>query len=124
VSDSIVDLDRLGFTVLSKCYPNAKKSIDGYRAGKKYAYFRTYYSPCIASWFCHHEERANYILFFSQIEDNILRADLLFYDSRYISKECKFDNSAYYFGVGSEYLFLFGKDEKMKIALKQEMIYN
>lgn len=124
VSDSIVDLDRYWSSGLEE-FPNEKNILNQYRSKKGYRYFDTYYSQSLDSLFHNRQmNQSNTILFFSQIEDCILRADLLTFSSKQICKVKKKDYNAYFWGTGFEYLFLFNANGVIKIVLRQEIIYN
>jgi hypothetical protein len=120
VSDSIVDLDKFWFSQdISDC-PAKKEVLDQYRANKGFIWFDTYYSPCLASLFCKTTTSKN-VLFFSKIEDNMLRADLL----PYKQQSNKFDYGKMAFqNVGQIYLFIFNKDGSLKSAFSHEIIYD
>jgi len=121
VCDSIIDLDRFWFSQDMKDFPIEKENIDKYRAAKEFKWDKPYYSYYIDSLFCEKNKQANNILFFSQIEDNMLRTDILPH------KRCvdKFNYNAMAFqNIGLVYLFIFDKNNTIKIVLSREIIYD
>ena len=121
VSDSIIDLDRFWFSQDLENFPVEKEKLEQYRVDKGFNWFETYYSHCIDSLFCKKNQQANNILFFSPIEDNILRADVL------PRKRCvnKFDyNTMAFQTVGQIYLFIFDDDGTIKMVFGRKIIYD
>lgn len=121
VSDSIVDLDRFWFSDKLIALPVEKEKLDRYRTDKKYSWFNTFYSACIDSLFYKRKEQSDHVLFFSTIEDNMLRADLLSYK--------KSIDAFNYDQVASQteayiYLFIFNTDGTIKEAFGHEIIYD
>lgn len=122
VSDSIVDLDRYWCSAELDSFPEEKKALKQYRENKKYVWFTTYYSQCLNTLF-HHTKNisAKKVIFFSQIEDNMLLAELLPY-----KKQCNlfsYDEMAF-LSTGQSYLFIFSKEGILKAAFSHEMIYD
>ena len=120
VSNFIVDLDRFFFSEDLQSFPVEKEKVDQFRENKGFSWFESYYSYCIDSLFCK-KQQANSVLFFSQIEDNMLRVDVL------PRKRCfdKFDYDTLAFQtVGRNYLFIFDEDDTIKIVLSHKMIYD
>jgi hypothetical protein len=120
VSDSIVDLDRYWFSGDIETYPKEKEMINQYRMNKKYIWFDTFYSQLLVSLFCK-KGASNHVLFFSTIEDNILRADILpgkretnLFDYNKIAFQTE----------GYIYLFLFNVDGTIKLAIQRKIIYD
>jgi len=121
VSDSIVDLDRFWFSQDLKNFTIEKEKVDQYRSAKKFMWTKPYYSYFIDSLFCKNKKQANNVLFFSQIEDNMLRVDIL------PKKRCvdKFDYNAVAFqNIGRIYLFIFDKNGNIKKTFSREIIYD
>lgn len=124
VSDSIVDLYRGDFSDINLS-PKVKERLNKYRMMNSYKYLNPYYSKCLTTLFGSRAvENPNKILFFSRIEENILRADLLIFDDKRICKRRKFDYYAYFGGEGSEYLFIFNALGEIEIVLKRSVIYD
>jgi hypothetical protein len=122
VSDSIVDLDRFWFSNDVEC-PVEKERLKQYRAKKQYVWFNPFYSSCLNSLFCKNP-LSNNILFFSQIENNMLRADILPYRDKYVSQCDKFNYDKIAFqNIGYIYLFIFTPKGAIKSVLQKEMIY-
>lgn len=114
VSDSIIDLDRFFGAKGLTDFPEEKEKLNQYREKKNYIWFEPFYSSCLASMFSIKDTAARNILFFSQIEDNILIAEVfpLFLMPNHIKKrlnifrynEVSFQNTSIY------YLFIFDKN--------------
>ncbi|MDD3036925.1 hypothetical protein [Bacteroides sp.] len=130
VADSIVDLDRYEYDCLKEEFPEEYEKLKVYRKNKKYpylhtyySYFYTYYSPLLAFLFRGQDiERASAILFFSNIEDLMLRADVEIYDKRYISNKFKYEQ--YMWGISYGYLFIFDKNATLRKVLRSESQLN
>jgi hypothetical protein len=120
ISDSIVDIDRLGFSIQLKKHPDKIKIIK--QVSKSY-WFKNFYSKEIATLF----EKSNRlsinsksILFFSKVENGTLCADLfekrkysgIDYDWISLMNKC------------NRYLFFFNKEGKIDIVFKQIIIFN
>jgi len=121
VSNFIVDLDRFWFSEDLKNFPVEKEKVNQYREYRGFNWFEPYYSHCIDSLFCKKNQQANSVLFFSKIENNMLRADVLPH------KRCvdKFDYNAMAFQtVGQIYLFIFDEDGTIKMTFSREIIYD
>lgn len=121
VSDSIIDLDRYWYSAELDDLPEEKKVLNQYRKGKNFMWFSTYYSPCLNKLF-HPKSDAftDKVIFFSQLEDNMLIVDLLSYTRRcnmFSYNEMAFQN------VGRTYLFVFCKDKTLKAVVSREMFY-
>ena len=121
VSDSIIDLDRFWFSEDLIALPMEKVKLDKYRANKGYVWYPPFYSPCIALLFGNNSQHQNDVLFFSKIEDNMLRADLLSY-KRYADKY-NYDQMAFQ-NVGRVYLFVFDINTTFKAVFSHEIIYD
>lgn len=120
VSDSIIDLDRFWFSEFLIDYPIEKAMVDQYRSRKSFVWFNPFYSPCIASLFSR-MNCANNVLFFSNIEDNILRADLLPIKNR--RDKYHYDKIAS-FVTGTAYLFVFDDINNIKIIFCKNITYD
>ena len=121
VSDSIVDLDRFWFSQDIADYPTEKEILNQYRANKKFVWMDAYYSPYLASLFCRKTTMPKNLLFFSKIEDYMLRADLLLYkqqSNKFDYKKMTIQN------IGQIYLFIFNKDGSLKFAFSHEITYD
>lgn len=121
VSDSIIDLDRFWFSKDLISLPEEKEKIDKYRTNKKNVWSAPFYSPCITLLFDKNVRQSDAVLFFSKIEDNILRADLLPDKSsadKYNYNQMSFQNT------GRIYLFVFDKDCIFKGVFNHEIIYD
>lgn len=126
VADSIVDLDRYWMTGLEQ-YPEEQKKLACYREKQMKRIFTAtaFYSPLLASLF-HDQDvmHSNTILFFSEIADLMLRADINFFDKGYVGDYEKFNYEAYIWGISYEYLFIFNEDGTIKKVLRRELILN
>lgn len=130
VADSIVDLDRYCLDCLKEDFPEECKKLDQYRKNKKYpyyymyySYFYTYYSPLLAFLFRNQDvEQASVILFFSNVEDLMLRADIHFYDKKYISE--KFRSEQYIWGISYRYLFIFDENATLRKVVRGDVQLN
>lgn len=121
VSDSIIDLDRFWFSKELVSLPEEKEKLDKYRANKKNVWSVPFYSPCIALLFDKNIRNSDAVLFFSKIEDNVLRADLLPYKKhvdKYNYSQMSFQNT------GWIYLFVFDKDCTSKRVFSHEIVYD
>jgi hypothetical protein len=87
---------------------------------KRYIWFDPFYSHFLASQFCK-KDMSNNVIFFSTIEDNILRADIL--PRKRQTNMFDYDKMAFQ-NVGYIYLFVFNVDGTIKLALQEEMIYD
>jgi len=120
VSDSIVDLDRFWFYDHLVDFPLEKKIVKQYRINKQFIWFDTFYLPCISSMFCKNVS-VKHVLFFSQIEDNMLIATLLPYtrqrDKFYYDEMARFT-------TGIIYLFIFEDNSTIKAVFCKTMIYD
>lgn len=123
VSDSIVDLDRDWFSHHLTDFPIEKKILDQYREKKKFIWLESFYSPCLASIFCK-REISKYVLFFSQIEDNMLRADLLPSKKQFNCTDIYNYDKMASLTEGWIYLFIFNNDGTIKASFNNEMIYD
>jgi hypothetical protein len=131
VSDSIIDLDRFWFSEELKNYPEEQRRLNQYRENKGFIWSDPFYSSCITSMFPVRNVLANNILFFSQIEDDILLADVFPYKNTFINwKSDKYDrdrmfnyNQISMFTVVNKYLFIFDKDETLKLSIHGKMTY-
>lgn len=122
VSDSIVDLDRFWFSKDLTEFTVERKKLDQYRLNKNYIWFDPFYSPCIASLFVEKKMYSKQVLFFSVIEDNMLRVDLLPHNRKCVNK---FNYNAISSQTeGQVYLFIFNKDGSIKKAFSHEIIYD
>lgn len=121
VSDSIVDLDRFWFSQDIADYPTEKEILDQYRADKKFVWKDAYYSPCLASLFCRKKTMPKNILFFSKIENNMLRVDLLPYKQQ--SNRFDYVKMASQ-NVGQIYLFIFNENGSLVSTFSHEIIYD
>lgn len=121
VSDSIVDLDRFWFSQYMNNFPIEKEKLDQYRANKNYKWFESYYSPCIASLFCKKNQQSNNILFFSQIEDNMLRVDIL--PKKPQNNKISYNDLAFQ-NTGQIYLFLFTFCGHIRAVFGTKIIYD
>ncbi|WP_148373315.1 hypothetical protein [Bacteroides bouchesdurhonensis] len=121
VADSIIDLDRFWFSKDLVALPVEREKLVNYHANKKYISSAPFYSPCIALLFGKKIRQSNVVLFFSKIEDNMLRADLLpckKYGNKYNYDQMSFQNE------GQIYLFVFDKNGDLKGAFSHEIIYD
>jgi hypothetical protein len=124
VSDSIVDLDR-DYFFSSSLDSIERKKLECYRGEKNYKWFVPYHSNCIASWFPTKNANAEYVLFFSQVEDKMLRADLLPFNKAYVGIRYMFWYKQYHFLEGYIYLFIFDSDNlSLKKAARSDIIFN
>ncbi|NDP22618.1 MAG: hypothetical protein GZ091_16285 [Paludibacter sp.] len=121
VSDSIIDLDRFWFSKGLENFPNEKELLNQYRANKGYKWFKPYHSKLINLLFCRQKNEQK-VLFFSPIENNILRADLLPINQR--SKDIFDYNKLASFTEGYQYLFIFNNSKTIKLALCRKIIYD
>lgn len=126
VSDSIEDLDRNWDTGLEQFPEESKKLAQQLEEqSKRYFIKTTYYSPLLASLFQNQDvKRSQTILFFSKIEDMMLRADINFFNKKYIAEDEKFNFRDYMWGMKFQYLFIFNEDGTIKKALWRELILN
>ena len=121
VSDMIVDMDRFWFrSDLLKIYPKELATIDSLQ---KYEWFDDFRSCVINSLFGNKNRKSKSILFFSTIDKNTLRADLI-YDRMY-ETEYKYDvitmfNTSPIYA----YLFFFNSDNTIKLVFRTPIIYN
>jgi len=121
VSDSIVDLDRFWFSQDIKNFFIEKEKVNRYRSTKDFRWFKPYYSYYIDSLFCKKNQQSNNILFFSQIEDNMLRVDVL-PCKKHVNK---FDyNAVAYQNTGQIYLFIFDEEGIIKMVFSREIVYD
>lgn len=126
VADSIVDLDRYWVTGLEQ-FPEEQKKLIQYKEKQMKRIFTTstFCSPLLACLFREQDVNgSNTILFFSEIADLILRADINFYDKKIIGEYDKFNYEAYLWGISYEYLFIFNQDGTLRKALRRKMILN
>lgn len=126
VADSIVDLDRYWVDGLEEL-PEERKILAQYKDKQRERYFiaSTYYSPLLATLFPNQDvKRSNNILFFSNIDNMMLRADVNFFDKKCMSECEKFRYEAYMWGTSHEYLFIFNEDCIIKKVLWREVILN
>ncbi len=122
VSDSIVDLDRFWFSKDLTEFTVEREKLDHYRLSKNYVWFDSFYSQCISSLFSGKNLNSKMVLFFSIIEDNMLRADLLPHNKKWKNK---FNyNTMSFQNVGQIYLFIFNKDGSIKKVFSHEIIYD
>ncbi len=131
VSDSIVDLDRYWISPELEKYPIAKRQLNTFRENKKYVWTEPYYCSCLDA-LCtkeHSTTSATHILFFSQVEDNILLAELLPCTNTFIvgaeGTDClsmSYDKLSM-FTLANRYLFIFNTDSSISLFLKEKMIY-
>jgi len=127
VSDSIIDLDRYWFSEELKNFPEEQRKMNQYRVNKGFVWSDPFYSSCITSMFPIKEILPNRILFFSQIEDNILLADLLPLNryNPYIKQSDRFNYAKMTFqNMGRIYLFIFCGDGNLKATFSREIIYD
>jgi len=125
-SDSIVDLDWFIFSNDLIDYPIKKEKIEKYRINKKFVWFETFYSPFLNYLFCEIKKKQSDkgIIFFSQIEDNMLRADFLKWNyfkknfNKYSYSEMSHQNE------GFVYLFIFDEFGIIKATFSHEIIYD
>lgn len=130
VVDSIVDLDRYCLDCLKKEFPEEYEKLKVYRKNKKYPYshtyyscFYTYYSPLLAFLFRSQDvKQASAILFFSNIEDLMLRVDVNLYDKTYVFNKFKYEE--YIWGISYEYLFIFDKNATLRKVVRSEVQLN
>jgi len=122
VSDSIIDLDRYWYSRELDSFPEEKRKLNQYRASKKFIWFTPYYSQCLSSLFCQTKDKsAIKVIFFSQIEDNMLLVDLLPRKKHYNMfrySEMAFQNE------GMTYLFIFSEEGLLKVVISREMHYD
>jgi hypothetical protein len=121
VCDSIIDLDRFFFSDYLENFPIEREILKQYRANKKFIWFDTYYSQCIDSLFCKLNKLSKNVLFFSNIEDNMLIVELIpqiWQKNKFSYKEMSLFNTGYM------YLFLFTDCGSIKAAFRSECIYN
>ena len=123
VCDSIVDLDRFWFSRNLTDFPQEKKILDQYRENKKFIWFEPFYSPCLASIFCK-KGMSKHVLFFSQIEDNMLRADLLPSKKQFNCTDIYNYHKMASFTEGRIYMFIFNDDGTIKAFFNNEIIYD
>ena len=121
VSDSIVDLDTYWFFSKLIDFPEEKRKLEQNRENKNYIWNEPVYSPCLSSLFCRKNNSAKNVIFFSQIEDNMLRADLL--PHTWQLNEFRYDEMAH-FTTGQIYLFIFDDDGTVKATFSSEIIYD
>lgn len=121
VSDSIVDPDWCWFSKDMVMYPEEQKIVADYRENKKYIWKSPVYSHCLASIFPRINNNSMFALFFSLIEDNMLRADLFPHNERII--KLKYDEIAFQ-TEGYAYLFLFDKEDEVKSVFRLKIIYD
>lgn len=127
VTDSIVDLDRFWFS--NDATGLLKDKIDQHRINKKFIWNDTFYSSCLNFLFPTKKKktlRATHVLFFSEIEDDMLCADLIF--CRRLSK-MQSDMFNYQrmatLNSGRIYLFVFDKGRNtIKSVFSHEMSYD
>lgn len=84
--------------------------------------YEAFYNKDLDNLFCK-PMKAKAIIFFSKIEDEILRADLVICD-RIVTKSIDFD-SAIHLGMGStfSYVFFFAQNGTLKKSFSYEMLY-
>ena len=122
VSDSIVDLDRFLFSDDLTKFPIEREKLDQYRFSKNHVWFKPFYSPCISSIFNVKNLNSKSVLFFSVIEDNMLRADLLPHNKKWVNK-FNYDEMAHH-NEGHIYLFIFNEKGRIKKVFCHVMIYD
>ena len=118
VSDSIIDLDR-AWNLELEDYPVIKDELDQYRAKHGYKYFKPYYSFALHELHEDYKQHPQMILFFSQIENCTLRADLYMFNPQY-----QYRNDLYIWGECTEYLFIINKNMQIEKVLKRLVILN
>ena len=121
VSDSIVDLDTYWFFSKLINFPEEKRKLEQNRENKKYIWNEPVYSLCLSSLFCRKSNSAKNVIFFSQIEDNMLRTDLL--PHTWQRNKFHYDEMAL-FTTGQIYLFIFEDDGTIKATFSSEIIYD
>lgn len=121
VSDSIIDLDRYWFSEELKSFPIEQEILNKYRENKNFTWFTTFYSSFLSVLFKDKNQLANYVIFFSKVEDNMLLADLLPHTRQF--DKFNYDEMAFQ-NVGRTYLFFFGKNGGLKAVFSREMIYD
>lgn len=118
VSDSIIDLDKNWNIELGE-YRNEELMLNQYESNLKCEYFKPYYSATLFSLHEANKHNPQLILFFSPIENHILRADLHSFNSQY-----QYRNELYIWGECIEYLFLLKEDGNIKKVFKQKVLLN
>jgi len=118
VSDSIIDLDR-AWNVELENYPAIKDELEQYRAKCGYKYFKPYYFFALHELHEDYKQHPQMILFFSQIENHALRADLYMFNPQY-----QYRNDLYVWGECTEYLFIINRNMQIEKVLKRLVILN
>lgn len=77
VMDTIIDPDWHWFSNELSDYPDNKKWVEEYRAGKKFQYERNRYSSVLDSLFQGNKSEANTVLIFSDITNDMLIAEIV-----------------------------------------------
>lgn len=131
VSDSIVDIDPSWFSNVGDLddYPNLVSYIEENRREKqRWIFYENppVYSSCFRTLFPK-KKKFDHIVFFSAIEKNMLRIDLLPFDKSQIN--VKYINPFYYermarFTEGYMYLFIFEENGLIKNVFGREIIYD
>jgi hypothetical protein len=120
VSDSIVDLDRFWFSHQLDSLPLKKAIVDTYRSNKDYKWFKTYHAECL-DFLSNKNKQGQYVIFFSQIEDDMLRVDVLpvknsMNNTKHYDKLASFTN-------GYIYLFIFSRST-IQLVFSNKIIYD
>lgn len=118
VSDSIVDLDWNGFDGLDE-YKDENADLDNCRNRQVNKNIKPYYSPALHELHNSNKHAPQKILFFSPIENNLLRADLHVFNLQYL-----YNNDWYIWGECIEYLVLLDENGHCKKVLKRRVILN
>jgi hypothetical protein len=123
LSDSIVDIDRFYFSDLLVDFPTEKEKIKKYRSAKDFTWFNSYFCEYLHNLKCQEEFNGNNVLFFSQIEDNILIAELLPKSNK--DREMRFNYEYMTFqNIGKVYLFIFDSCNNIKEMFQNNIIYD
>ena len=119
VSDYIVDLDRFWYSDMLSDSIN-RELVKSFRSRKQYKWEPNYYCTCLHSLF-NKEVNNNFdkIIFFSRIEDNMLRADVL----NYCKGSMDYDSLSL-FGSGEAYLFICDSALKIIKTYKIKINFN
>lgn len=122
VADSIVDLIWVSVKPEKDCL---EKKIFKEFYMNKYDFFEPYFSPVLSSLSSGQEKReSQWVVFFSKLKNNTLRADLFSSPQSSIGIKAKFNYNSYCFGESYEYLFIFDTNGSITKVIRRKVILN
>lgn len=118
VSDSIIYLNK-AWNIESGGCRNEESMLNQYEDNLKCEYSKPYYSAALFNLHEANKHNPQMVLFFSSMENHMLRADLHIFNSQY-----QYRNELYIWGECIEYLFLLKEDGNIKKVFKQKVLLN